>query len=286
MMREFADGFMFSNYAVAFIDILGQRQAYKGQGLLPTNEEDLQAAKLTLMRTISPIISIQKRSEDIVEKARSQSSSFRAGLPESLRPRFDERREEKLQIQHWSDGTVLFHSLSESHVKVPMNGLFLLLGVAGAHCILGLATKQPIRGGVEIAWGVELRPGELYGCAVAKAYELESYVAQYPRIVVGPDFCRYLEVNAKQDDIDDFSGLNRSFANACLELIAEDADGYYIVDYLGARFQQYFTPTVQKVLREKALEFIYESLDLWEEKRDEKLVCRYQDLLSYFNRGK
>ena len=281
-MLEFANPCTFAHYAVVFIDILGQRAACGKENLIPVDDQSRKEFESRARGTIGPIVQLQTLSQGFLDGARERSTSIRDTLSAHLRPRFDDLRRDNLKVQYWSDGVVWFQSLKESEVKVPLIGVFLLLGVAGTQCLFGLSSKCPVRGGLEIAWATELRPGELYGCAITRAYEFESEIAQYPRMVVGPYFCKYLEDVSMQKPTDDISNLNKSMADQCLEMITLDVDGYAIVDYLGAGFQKYITKGEQSKLKEKALDFIRESLNEWKSKRNTKLVLRYQQLLSYF----
>ncbi len=103
-------------------------------------------------------------------------------------------------------------SLQQGIVKCPIGGIYHLLATVGSLCFTGLCKKQPLRGSVDISWGVELHPGEIYGAAVANTYELESEIAQYPRIVIGERVVDYLNANLKTPQPDIYNEFNRSLA--------------------------------------------------------------------------
>jgi len=174
------------NYCIAFIDLLGQREEYKNEGLLPnfTSDQEREAFYQKIKKTIVPIIALQKDAETMMETALTHNPEYQKILPPELFQTYVKMRKTNIRSQRWSDGLVFFTSLGDPDIKCPPTGLFGLFGLAGSLCFMGLARKQPIRGAIDIAWGLELHGGELYGAAVAKAYELESYVAQYPRIIV------------------------------------------------------------------------------------------------------
>jgi hypothetical protein len=50
----------------------------------------------------------------------------------------------------------------------------------------------PIRGGIELGLAMDIDNDDIYGPALARAYTLESKVAQYPRIVIGEELILYL----------------------------------------------------------------------------------------------
>jgi hypothetical protein len=61
--------FVAHNYCVAFVDLLGQKEALKGQGLLklPETEEEKKAFHDVLRNSIGAILKLQKRAEEMLE---------------------------------------------------------------------------------------------------------------------------------------------------------------------------------------------------------------------------
>ena len=57
--------------------------------------------------------------------------------------------------------------------------------------ITNLAERSPIRGGIDIAYGVSLE-GTLYSAASVRAYELER-CAKYPRLLLGDQYLKFVE---------------------------------------------------------------------------------------------
>ena len=216
------------NYCVSFIDLLGQRAALHGQGLLPPFESEDERKKLNaiLRESIGSIIKLQSQAEDMLQGVLQPNleSPFRASLPPEQHALWDEMQLTRVTTQRWSDGLMSFVSLGDREMKCKMNGVSGLFFLAGALCFLGLASQQPVRGAIEIAWGIELHPGELYGAAVARAYELESEVAQYPRIVIGSEMVRFLKLHFNNPDQDLFSQTDKVLAEICLGMIF---DGCY-----------------------------------------------------------
>ena len=189
----------------------------------------------------------------------------------------------KLQNQYWSDGLVSFCCLGDKEVRCHVNGLFHIVATAGAHCIFGLAAKRPIRGAIEIAWGAELRLGQLYGPAVARAYELESEVAQYPRIVVGEEAIKFLQRHQANKSLDPFSRVDQQMAEICLGMITRDFDGHFIINYLGNEFQAAVSNKAHLDLYAKARAFVLAQLAEHRNNQDTKLAMRYTRLLDYFD---
>jgi hypothetical protein len=188
-----------------------------------------------------------------------------------------------VSTQRWSDGLVCFASLGDPAVACKVNGMFAVITHAGSSCLLGLASKEPIRGAVDVGWGVELVAGELYGAIVARAYELESEVAQYPRIVVGPTAIHFLQSIAASEDLGLAAENDRGLARRCMKMLAEDEDGYFIVDYLGDGFRESVTKDQHEFWYDRARAFVLEQYAIHRNNRDSKLAPRYAWLRRYFD---
>jgi hypothetical protein len=103
---------------------------------------------------------------------------------------------------------------------------------------MGLACGIPIRGAIEVGIGVEFWPGELYGPVLLNAHRLESTVAQYPRIVVSPQACHYMNTQAITLGTGIGGMLNATMAGLCISLVCIDHDGVPILDFLGKGFRE------------------------------------------------
>jgi hypothetical protein len=275
------------NYCVAFIDLLGQRDAMRGQGLLKLMESDdeLKAFHDVLRNSIGAIIKLQERAEDLLAPVlkKNLDSPRRAALSKDQHEIWDEMNLTRIKTQRWSDGLMTYVSLGDIDIKCRMNGVFNVFNLAATLCLLGLATGRPIRGAIEIAWGVELNHNELYGPAVARAYELESEIAQYPRIVIGSETVRLLEAHAANPAEDVFSKTDRELATLCLDMLIQDIDGYWILHYLGERFQFVVTHGQHIELYGAARKFVLSQLVTHQTQRNTKLAFRYAQLLQYFD---
>jgi len=188
----------------------------------------------------------------------------------------------RVTTQRWSDGLVSFVSLGDPDIKCPLNGVFNIFATAGSLCFMGLASGNPIRGAIDVAWGVELQPGELYGAAVARAYEIESVYAQYPRIVVGPRAIGFLEAHKNNKENDVYSGNNRALAELCLSMLAQDVDGLWILHYLGEEFRQAVTYRHHDEFYSRAWKYVEEQLRMHQKSGSSKLAFRYSHLQDYF----
>ena len=285
-MNANKDPFTAANYCVSFIDLLGQRIAMRNQKLLPTfdSDSDEQQFRDIIKNSVGAIIKLQKQAEDLVGTILKPNlhSPLRTSLSKEQQKMWDLMHTTKLTNQYWSDGLVSFACLGAKDVQCHVNGVFGLFAMAGTFCLIGLATKRPVRGAIEIAWGIELRPGELYGPAVARAYELESEIAQFPRIVVGEETIKYLRAHQANQVADPFSQVDSQLAEICLGMVTQDVDGYFILDYLGIGFQNAVSKESHIPLYAQAKDFVLAQLSEHHEGRNTKLALRYSQLHKYF----
>jgi hypothetical protein len=177
---------------------------------------------------------------------------------------------------------MIFANLGDDQIKCQLNNVHRLFTLAGALCFIGLASRRPLRGAIEIAWGVELHPGELYGAAVARAYELESEVADYPRIVVGQQMLRFLDLQAQNPNPSPYDQFNKALATFCRNMLVQDADGHWILHYLGNVFVDRVSQVNHQELYDKALTFVVEQIKEHQASRNTKLAFRYVQLHRYF----
>jgi len=274
-----------ADYCISFIDLLGQRDALGGQGLLPTinSGSDGTVIDRMLRDTIGPTLQLQQDVEGMVKAVSGdQDLSLRMSLPDEQRAIYDEMKLKRVKTQYWSDGFVRFVCLGDQEIKCPLNGITEIFQFSGCFCLLGLARRHPVRGAIDMAWGVELPHSGLYGPVVANAYELESKVAQYPRIVVGQRVVDFLEARLSNISDDPFTMANRVWAGLCRNMLYKDVDGCWIVHYLGDAFQLTVTNTNQRFLHDKARAFVVEQLEQHRRSQDDKLATRYSQLLNYF----
>lgn len=268
----------FANYAVAFLDLLGQRAALSGESLLPNFETDEEKADFTVRakRSIGSIGVLQKRAREVEEGYKSITfEDLKAALPKDFSAEVDTFAGADLHTQYWSDGLVLFAPLKGSQPVLGLSVLSQLIAKSGSICYMGLATGEPIRGGIEIAWGVELNKGEIYGPAVARAYELESCVAEFPRIVIGENAVRLLHASTQFPD----SAFVRALAQSILRQIARDDRGIYFVHYLSGQNNDQ-SVAAHSDIYPRALGYIQSQLE--QHPVGSKLHSRYSTLQDYF----
>jgi hypothetical protein len=264
------------HHLVAFLDVLGQRDRFKGLRLPKTPEESAEVAEV-LRQTAGFVIELRQIFDE-------QFRSFEAGLPHvrrqtgaSVRPKF----------VGFSDSFVTSVPLhNQGGDLVPIITVFSVLAAAAIVMLTSLASKHPLRGGIEVGLATEIGPQEIYGTALERAYLLESKDAEYPRIVIGDELWLYLQValaNFQAQTTPEARSV-AAIVGKITELIATDYDGKRILDYLGPVIAE--IPGTGNKSREKMVKPAYEFV-LGEQKRinethDAKLIARYQAFRQYF----
>ena len=281
------DQLVVDNYCVSFIDLLGQRAALEGEGWLPhfqSDDERKTFVATKLKDSIGVILALQKQANNLIQPLLEEraDSPLREKLDPEQQEIWDHINKTKISTQRWSDGIVSFSHIGDTGMHCHMNALFGIFGLAGGLCFLGLSQGHPVRGAIDAAWGVELHEGELYGAAVARAYELESEVAQYPRIVIGDRIIALLESFRTSPKTDIYAEQNREMANLCLRMLLRDVDGSWMLHYLGEVFCQSFTEKLHMELYNDARKYISEQLRHHQSTGNKKLGFRYSHLVRYF----
>ncbi|WP_202369642.1 hypothetical protein [Pseudomonas sp. MWU318] len=283
MEHQNKSNLIFSNYCACFIDLLGQKNSLADQNLVPTDEDT--QAQLDFERiakeSIGAILRLQRYAEIFRNKPNSSLFDISKLEPEQLEL-YRKMSSAKPKQQRWSDGLVYYHTLQGEQNNCPISAVYEIFALAGALCLFSLSTGYPIRGAIEISWGVELHDNELYGAIVANSYILESEVAKYPRIVIGEHTVRYLTGHLTAVPESKIDIYNQSMTRLCLDLIASDTDGNYILDYLGKNFRHQITQDEAPNLFREAFSYATSQLALHQKNKNEKLVLRYEWLLEYF----
>ncbi|NOZ19615.1 MAG: hypothetical protein GXP25_00850 [Planctomycetes bacterium] len=277
-------GLMHQYWAVAFIDILGQKEAIRQIDFIP-NQSDSEQMNV-FQQGVKRVYGRVKAIHDIFENWKNVAESPAShdfGLSQEQQKLLAQMTRSEIKYQRFSDGLTVFVSLREDGDYCAMSSVFSLLAACGAVMLCSLVGHMPIRGGVDVGAGAEMKPGELYGPAVANAYELESTVAQSPRVVVGDQLVHYLETQRDRTGSNPSDEFARKLAEICQNMLAEDTDGRPIVDYLGVGFRRYVANRLSiEEPYSLAFDFIVEELRKQKKARNTKLTLRYLHLLNYF----
>jgi hypothetical protein len=149
--------------------------------------------------------------------------------------------------------------------------------------LTALASKHPLRGGIDVGLATEIGPGEIYGTALERAYLLECRVAKYPRLVIGDELWKYLNAALTH-----FESQTTPAAKAITAIvkktmqIATDADGHRVLDYLGPVMVENGGPDHGQLMIQPAYNFVLAEQKLMLSKGDPELIGRNFLLRRYF----
>jgi hypothetical protein len=156
---------------------------------------------------------------------------------------------------------------------------------AAAHVMIcGLAAGAPIRGAITLGVGVELEPNNFYGPALAEAHQLESEVAQYPRVVLSQEATHFAWGTAGFSNKPAVEETFKNFNLTERDFFWEDHDGEYVVDFLGERMQSVHAEaglTFEPI--KDAYRFAWHEEKRFEELQDSKHRDRYRRLREYMD---
>ena len=282
-------------WLVAFIDLLGQKDAFLKADFLPVDDP-------TRMKEFLDAV---KASVGVIHTMRSLLETFRTsfatttvdensplyGLPTEQIARAVTMKAGRVREHRWSDGVVLACSLKPEPGHSPIMGVYEIVCTCGALMLTQLAMGRPIRGGLDVGIATEV-DGELFGAAVVKAYQNESQHAQYPRIVVGKGLVQYLQ-HLEFKSHDPAIGENRRFelamARGVRELLLEnfDGDGEWILDYAGSKMQAVMPHARTAGLLADARAFAHKGCTEFQArgKQERLLFERYSKLVRYLDTG-
>lgn len=272
-------------YVVAFIDLLGQQEHLRELRRLPNEQNPLEMETFvrSLKQTYGVVTGMRKIFSNFFDGYSSYKSDINK-LSKEQRNQYKELTSNPIKFQRFSDAMIIYLSVATQKHKLPTAGIFGILGAAANSFLCGLAAGHPLRGGIELGVGMEMTEGEIYGGALAKAYSLESKIANYPRIVIGSELISYLQMAAKQEVIDIYSAAGRQMAENCLEMIVVDNDGHAILDYLGEGFKKHIAMEIDIEIIRRAHNHVITSSERFRREKNSKLAFRYTLLRSYFEK--
>jgi len=283
-------------HLVAFIDVLGQKEAFQGIDVIPAHDDESTKKKLVKAHEETAyFIEIFREAFEDIFNTYVEDYESKVLVPAFKKAKFDEIRRCILKHQRFSDCIEAFVPLqTEKYHANAVNGVYGILAACGGMLLISLAEKKAFRAGLDVGIATELKNGEVYGPALFKAYKLESEVAQYPRIVLGNELINYLENLSRKnpqfpDQNEEDIEVCKIMADSCLKMIVKDLDGYLILDYLGEEFRNRFLNfpfrgemTAFDDIYSTAFDYVGKEYMKRKDTGDSKLALRYYLLFNYF----
>lgn len=262
------------DHLVAFLDVLGQRDKFRGLKK-PTNAQEEDEVKEALRQTAGFVAELRTVFQSQFEVFEAGASNMQRHTKKPLRPSFT----------GFSDSFVASVPLrEEDHELVPVVTVFSALSAACIVMLTALASKHPLRGGIDVGLATEIGPSEIYGTALERAYLLESRVARYPRLVVGDELWRYLnaEIAHFESQTTPVSKAITAIVKKTMQVIATDTDEHRILDYLGPVVAENAGPDHGRLMIQPAYNFVLAEQKRMLSKGDPELIGRYVLLRNYF----
>lgn len=264
------------HHLVAYLDVLGQRERFRRLRQPKTTEEATEVAEV-LRQTAGFVLDLRRVFAEQFQWFEAGLVSFKKQTDASVSPLF----------MGFSDSFVTSVPLrNQGNEMVPIISVFSALAAAAIVMLTSLAAKHPLRGGIDVGLATEIGPQEIYGTALERAYLLESREAESPRILIGDELWRFLEVALANFEMQATPSAKSiaAIVRKIMELIAIDSDGKRFLDYLGPIMAAHAAPgsrTAVGMVR-PAYEFVLEEQKRINQTGDAKLANRYQALRSYF----
>lgn len=288
-LPDVAHGFA-GYFVVAFVDLLGTEKKnaeIKAQRQFPAE---------MLEREVAKVKKFQQDFYAIFEGAARTEKRLKPLRPENLKAALEKLKGNDVKSYAFSDSLIFFASLNTRQNRlVPLSSCFKILTALACAQLWSLARGAPFRGGVEIGRAALFNGNQILGPALSDAVKLEKQ-AQFPRILIGNEFCNYLQLNSQLPLDPPESRANRKFAEICIGHICEsdeptllhepfeenvgksrvfslDVHSDWVAEFIGEPHQE---------LLKKARNFAESEIQRFSG-HDEKLACRYRHLLNYLS---
>lgn len=280
------DNLTYRAYICAVLDILGQRDAIRRlAGIVPDEAHHPQ-----LIEVLRNSIGVRDSVRDELRKTceffvNTPPQPVGAELSEEAMKVYQQVRERSITFDSFGDTIVMHCPVIGKADVVNIASIFGILTSAALLVLVRMAHKTPIRGGIDIGFGVEPGGTELYGPAFLNAYELEQNVADYPRIVIGQQLVSSLKQMATSGEGTVLTArCVRALAQVCSDFIARDKGGTYFLNYLGRTSKQVLTGGAPNLLELYPMgrSFVEKEEQKFAECGNLKLARRYAALVRYF----
>jgi hypothetical protein len=281
-----------ADHIVTCIDVLGQREKLKNFPRLIHGGVQPELLVTALKDTYGRVNRVRQLLETYFAAGNPAPERYPwfSTLSEEQRRDFKRLASYTMNVRHFSDMIVSFSLLCNEDDQPSLAPVVQMLGSCAMSMLFSLAEGIAVRGGVDIGAAAVWPDFGIYGSAYYSAYDLESRVAKYPRIIVGEELFKYLQSWQQTTDEDPLSKYNSQLATTCFTMIREDLDGRQIVDFLNRKTWAAFGVTEEERLqallqeRDRGFKFILQEHDRFRKgpERDSELAFRYALLASYY----
>lgn len=266
-----------SNYVVAYIDLLGQSKKLDEYRLVPIIrderfknwQKETYGTVMGLRQIISNMISTYN-SDKLISKQLFKTNG--------------------IQIKPFSDSIIVYTSLyEENNSYLPIIDVCSIIFSIGATLLTALSNGINFRAGIDIGICSDDKADGIYGSAISNAYNLESKIANFQRIIIGKELAEYITENANYSDhsyktIANSNGLFRNTeAKDILKILLPISNGNFMVNILSDEYKQIFYKIGERKIAENALKIINSIIESYDEiKYDINVISKYLLLRQYF----
>lgn len=273
---------IFQNYIVAFLDLVGQREALRRLLRVPTSPDDEHEFVERLQESLGKVLELRRDFASFFSDSRQRHLDLTA-YPADIREAVQAAIQTQFTVSGLSDSIVITAPLDgdAEHCKAVSGVAMIILSV----CYLATKTfaiGMVFRGGLDVGMGTNIESNEVYGPALARAYQLESEMAEYPRFVVGDKLLEFIEMVKNQEPKTKFGRLAQKKAASCRRMIVQDTDGRQVLDFLGTEVRTTLGERFPKEDVVKGRDFVESEHKRFQDSGMEKLASRYFRLLQYY----
>ena len=276
--------YVIQSYIVCIMDLLGQSQRLKGLETLPSNGRPTSQMIKAFGETVGAVRRFREMFEGFFDQFKkiSLTDEELGRLAPEQHEQFLRIREAVRTTQQFSDTFVFYAPVDNSFGDRTGAALNSMLGAAALGLLVGLAGGIPCRGGITVGTGTEIDAGNFYGPALVMAYEMESEIAEYPRVVLSQEAVELARRKTGFSGDAEIERLLVKHHQSPPRLLCTDSDGVTIVDFMGGEFQSIVSAMPEFAgMASQAYRFARSEAARCEAEGRYKLAKRYFRLLDY-----
>jgi hypothetical protein len=274
------ESWYFKYYLVVFLDVLGQRESLRKITAIPKNEEDKKKFIELIKASIVKVDSIRTSFKNFFNASITPNTEL---VKPELREQFVAARKTEIYFYNLSDAVVIaVPFMNDDEHCTAMNGVLSAFIATCGMGLLGLSEEIPVRAGLDVGIATQIDDNEIYGPALASAVYLEGRLAEYPRFLIGEELMVYLTTIETQEAKTPFGLIAKKTAENCKQMIVQDSDGRFMLDFLGTKFKEITDKAITKEVVLEAKEYVVKQYKKHKIDANEKLSSRYVRLMHYF----
>lgn len=286
-----SDKMMVFNYVVAYLDIMGQKDSLKLLPKVLLEDTESKSYLPKIEETYGKIHQIRSLIKDYLVGMQDQKTKRKGheSFYNNLTPEQCKKIEEMwspIEFRYFGDSIAVYSKLTNTGGMLSVNPIYAILLGIGINMTMGFSNHIVLRGGIDIGIAIDWEEFGIYGSALYSAYELESTIADYPRIILGKELINYLSYWQNNNGTDFTSRLNKQVANQCFSFICEDYDKRLIVDYLNDNMLNMYGQAEQNNILQssvkKGFDFVEKEYKGFKVKGNLELSRRYKLLYDYY----